>query len=1218
MNKLGIFERSFKKRGVFLFFMFLLFFINFSCAFEFDNVKSYNPIIREAIISNSFLGIKTTTIGKARLNTPLNVQVGVGYQKVAEFSVESERDYINFLKQINIFDKNKKNWKKNKITRKIDIKRKVINRVRVFDYSINCEKIKEEEKNNINKIFEKTKNNSRNCQKVKKGFHYENRVEWVELNNKNLVAGDVVIIGLFTIVKEGDYVEWVPKLYGVDINEWASWTASLNTDLVSYYELNEQDTTGSGNIVDSYGSNNGTNHGPSNTTGKIKTAYDFDGSNDYIESSSNVSIIGGDVRSLSWWSKSDNSGLYATAISYGGDSNYGRFWISTYSSEWLLSTYNQDIYSGIPVTTLWQFHTITYNGSTLKWFLNGTKEYEVIPTHQLNTIDSHLMLGQSTSGTLQWNGIIDEVGIWNRVLNETEVKQLYNNGTGLPFNKSGASSTTPVIIFNSPPSSNYTISPKTLTLNFSASDGVNLSSVKLYVNETLNQTNASGINNTYYLFNLTLTDGEYKIYGKATNNNSQEASSESRTFIIDSLLPQIDIFTPSGLINSSSENYNLTLNFSASDDNLEKCWYVYGNVFDSFENNLDGWTIHAQFGNNRTDTWSTVGNWSAQIINVNRLMYKVINATSFTFDYSKLQGDSSILSIIAENGTTIWTGSGTGYNQTVSFFYGENITFKIAGGISVPTYAIDNIRYENYVNCSNNDVSFEYIDGYNNLTVYASDTLGNRNNKTTSWSYLFDYYNISYNATVYEGGYNPFILQIKLNEDNSVTEAIFEYNNTNYSTSTYFSDDVYFVFSSLVAPAISDNINVSFGFYIVVDGKTYFIDSLSQEILNVSFGNCSGGDVLFRLSLFDEDSGSEINGTMEINANIRNKATGLEIDNFNSTFTSLHSANICLTPRESWENYLLTAEVKYYSNNYAPEFFNIQHATMESYPKNISLFDLSLNKSTEFLIRYQDNNLIFVEGAIIQLQRKYIGEDIYRVVEAPKTSASGTTILHINLDTNIYRAAVVKDGKILNVFDNIVFHCENELSGICYKKLLGNIDSQTSISTKTLKDFSYYVTTKNETITTTYSSPSGTPNNVNILITQEDGFSNNIICNKSIISSAGSIDCNYSKTIGDSIILLRIQKNDDVMGLESFHYSPDSSVLFNKNNFFIVFILSLSLVGLSMTSPEWMVINAVMSLVVSGSLWLLNGMNIVVGLGIMAWIFLSAGIILYKLTQENY
>ena len=66
-------------------------------AFKFDNVKSYDAVTREVTIKNAFgMG---DIIGKARLNTPLNVKVGAGYQKVAEFDIWTYEDYNNALKQ---------------------------------------------------------------------------------------------------------------------------------------------------------------------------------------------------------------------------------------------------------------------------------------------------------------------------------------------------------------------------------------------------------------------------------------------------------------------------------------------------------------------------------------------------------------------------------------------------------------------------------------------------------------------------------------------------------------------------------------------------------------------------------------------------------------------------------------------------------------------------------------------------------------------------------------------------------------------------------------------------------------------------------------------------------------------------------------------------------------------------------------------------------------
>ena len=52
-------------------------------------------------------------------------------------------------------------------------------------------------------------------------------------------------------------------------------------------------------------------------------------------------------------------------------------------------------------------------------------------------------------------------------------------------------------------------------------------------------------------------------------------------------------------------------------------------------------------------------------------------------------------------------------------------------------------------------------------------------------------------------------------------------------------------------------------------------------------------------------------------------------------------------------------------------------------------------------------------------------------------------------------------------------------------------------------------------------------------------------------------------------------------------------------------------------SPEWMIINSIITLIIAGSLWLINGMNITAGLGILAWIFIAAAILLKEIAQQE-
>ena len=218
-----------------------LFMISMVSAMEFDNVKSYDSVAREVTIKNAYgLG---DTIGKARLNTPLNVKVGAGYQKVAEFDITSYQDYNDILKQFTFAD-----MKSGKtISREIDIKYKGYETVEVNDYKQIC---------SISKVAKLSINGTAKqvCNQVVVGSHKETKEIWTLKPTTNLLKDESITIGIFTEVEIGDYVDWVPTIYGVEVEEWATWTADLNTDIVSYWKLN----LSSSNQIDSVLSNDGT------------------------------------------------------------------------------------------------------------------------------------------------------------------------------------------------------------------------------------------------------------------------------------------------------------------------------------------------------------------------------------------------------------------------------------------------------------------------------------------------------------------------------------------------------------------------------------------------------------------------------------------------------------------------------------------------------------------------------------------------------------------------------------------------------------------------------------------------------------------------------------------------------------------------------------------------------------------------------------------------
>ena len=46
------------------------------------------------------------------------------------------------------------------------------------------------------------------------------------------------------------------------------------------------------------------------------------------------------------------------------------------------------------------------------------------------TSETYLYVGQNTAGQDYWNGVMDELSVWNRVLTSAEITTLYNSGRG--------------------------------------------------------------------------------------------------------------------------------------------------------------------------------------------------------------------------------------------------------------------------------------------------------------------------------------------------------------------------------------------------------------------------------------------------------------------------------------------------------------------------------------------------------------------------------------------------------------------------------------------------------------------------------------------------------------------------------------------------------------------------------------------------------------------
>ncbi len=218
-------------------------------------------------------------------------------------------------------------------------------------------------------------------------------------------------------------------------------TCDLDSDIIGMWRLDE---SGGYNVPDSTGANDGTIFGnPMWVTGKVNNALDFDGDGDYVEVSDDNSLdLGtgtGKEFTISLWFKTVSAGQAQTLIAKrNADSSAGSdytvfleinkiYWGTGSSSD-------SCAWSSVlePSADNWHHFvgTLSATGSTSgnkKIYIDNVQVTDCDYSIKADSNDKSLFIGKNLGNAYFFNGIIDEITIWDRALDSTEVQELYNS-----------------------------------------------------------------------------------------------------------------------------------------------------------------------------------------------------------------------------------------------------------------------------------------------------------------------------------------------------------------------------------------------------------------------------------------------------------------------------------------------------------------------------------------------------------------------------------------------------------------------------------------------------------------------------------------------------------------------------------------------------------------------------------------------------------------------
>jgi hypothetical protein len=349
--------------------------------------------------------------------------------------------------------------------------------------------------------------------------------QW-RFNGTNIVGATNTTLTLTNVQlsQAGNYAVLVTNLYGSILSSNAVLTVNPRPPCTPAPSGLGGWWPGEGNANDVVGNNNGTLvNGVTFTDGTVGQAFSFNGTSSYVSISDSPSLDAFVSQiTIEAWIKSNRTNADSDweGIITKGNSSWrlqatAGATTLTFSTTGILP--HEDLYGSRNVYDgQWHHVAGVYNGTNMYLYVDGTLDVSQPATGSIAQNSYPMCIGKNAWGTgYYFNGLVDEVSIYNRALTASEIYAIYAAGSG-----GKCPPTTPVIIAQP---TNQTIAVGgTANFNVTASGALPLSYQWIF-----SGTNISGATNT----TLTLTNvqlnqaGNYavlvtNVYGSVLSSNA--------------------------------------------------------------------------------------------------------------------------------------------------------------------------------------------------------------------------------------------------------------------------------------------------------------------------------------------------------------------------------------------------------------------------------------------------------------------------------------------------------------------------------------------------------------------------------------------------------------------------------------------------------------------------------------------------------------------------
>jgi len=480
-----------------------------------------------------------------------------------------------------------------------------------------------------------------------------------------------------------------------------------------------------------------------------------------------------------------------------------------------------------------------------------------------------------------------------------------------------------------------------------------------------------------------------------------------------------------------------------------------------------------------------------------------------------------------------------------------------------------------------------------------------------------------------EGSSDTFSTNISIDPNFQPAQTKFIHNNTEFNPFiTNLGGGNYTLTTTIGIPIVTMDINKSFLWKInLTNGIQYTSNTTNQTIRNINIDTCASYSVLL-LNFSSKDEGNKTillgdkqNLSVEIDLEIVSLIDSKRvIQKFTQNYSENNNSQICLERDLQNSTYRMDVQVRYDGDPFVSEYYHIQNFSLKnsSLPQNIDLFQLNENDAQKFSIIFKDENYLPIGDALIQIQRKYVSDGIYRTVEIPKTDSDGQSTGQFDLDGVVYTIVVVKNGEVLATFDNINPICQDQIIDKCILYLNAR-SSQVPFTDWTRKgDITYTISFDKTTrkVTVTFTTTDGSSKLILLNTTKFDRWGNQSVCYDSLTSSSGTLTCTVPESYGNITIVSRLYSVGELITTQTFQIIEDISDRFGEEGILMLFILLITIPFMFISHPIGVVIGALGGLIMGGVLLLYDGGSWFSVTSVFTWALISGIILIWRIAKR--